>query len=50
LRNFATASVFAQCRSIRTGSVSRPCSRSHAFIGESDGPNVRMISIRAFIV
>jgi arylsulfatase len=46
----ATPSAFAQCRSIRTGSVSRPCSNSQAFSGESDGPNVRMISMRAFIV
>ena len=35
---------------MRTGSDSRPCSSSQAFIGDRDGPKVRMISMRAFMV
>jgi hypothetical protein len=35
---------------MRTCSDSSPCSSSHALIGASVGPKVRMISMRAFMV
>ena len=46
----ATASADSQWRGMRRCSVSIPCSSRNADIGDSVGPSVRIVSMRAFIV
>jgi hypothetical protein len=50
LQELRTARALATCRSIRTGSVSMPCSSRNADSGARVGPSVRAVSIRARIV